>query len=415
MDSKLDAHLEAAAKELPGLAATIVDSSGKQLYHKAFGTTNLTNPSAAAYTTSTPTALWSCTKLVASIAALQLIEQGKLSLDDLAEKYVPEIAGIPVLDTSNKDANGNYTTRPAKTKPTVLQLMTHTSGFSYDFFSKDTLDWELQNNKPPHGYMALAIKDVFKTPLVFEPGTRYEYGISIDWLGFIVEAISGQKLNKYVEQNILKPLSMDATTDHFLSDDRMIVHHRMDANTIVGNPDMKMLDESPVYGGGHYLVGTLDDYSKLLSTILNKGKSPATGAQILKPETVELIFQDFMPEATKNSAEPDKATEPLGAVPSASPALTHSGRFFPGEKLGWSCGLMLNLNDIPGGRKAYSGMWAGMGNLYYWIDPKSDRAGMIMTSLLPFFDEKVLALFADLESVAYGGEVGGLKTFSAPL
>lgn len=416
MDKKLDSHFEAAAKELPGLAATIVDSSGKTLYHKAFGVTNLSSTSPVPYTTSTQTALWSCTKVIASIAALQLMENGKLSLSDPVEKYVPEIANIPVLDNTTKDANGNYPTRPAKTKPTILQLLTHTAGFTYDFFNQSTLDWTLAQSKTPHVYLA-GMKDVFQTPLSFDPGSKYEYGINIDWVGFVVEAITGTSLDKYVEESILKPLGMDSTTKTFTSDDekdRLLVHLRMGDN-IVGNPDMKPPADAEVYGGGHYLISTLDDYSKLLATILNNGTSPTTGATILKKETVQqYLFQDFVPEATKDSPAPDKVADDIGAVTTSAPMLSGTGRVLPGLKLGWSCGMMVNLQDVPNGRKAGSGMWAGLGNLYYWIDPKSNIAGMVMTSLLPFMDVKVLELSDALQAVAYGGEVGDVKGFTAP-
>ncbi len=180
MEAKLDPLFESATKEgqLPGIAAVVLDSSGKPLYRKAFGVNNISAPDSAAYTTSTPTVIWSCTKLVACIAALQLIEQGKLSLDDHVGKYVPEINNIQVLVPTSKDENGNLGTRPMKTKPTILHLFTHTAGFTYDFFDNDTLTWQIQNQKTPSAYLPLGTLDCFNTPLGADPGEKYSKSLT---------------------------------------------------------------------------------------------------------------------------------------------------------------------------------------------------------------------------------------------
>jgi methyl acetate hydrolase len=111
------------------------------------------------------------------------------------------------------------------------------------------------------------------------------------------------------------------------------------------------------YGGGHYLISTVDDYSQILTTILNNGTSPTTGATILKPETVDnYLFKDMIP------ADADRKHVPI--VNSSLPMSTNQAEFLPGQKVGWSCGFLLNLEDVPGGRKSHSGMWAGLGNAY---------------------------------------------------
>lgn len=401
MDAKLDPVFQkaTAGNAMPGVAAAIVDAKGNMLYHKAFGVNDTAASSPTSFTTSTPLLMWSTTKLVTSIAALQLLEQGKISLDDPASKYVPEISKIEVMD--GKDADGKFQTRPKRTEITVRHLFTHSAGFTYDFFDPDTIQWRIQNGHEPCGYMGNSQPYNWISPLKFEPGSAFEYGINIDWLGFIVEAVSGMKLPDYMTKHIFTPLGMSNSTPHFIADKpRLVVHVRGESgkDPLASTPALAPLEDSPAYGGGHFLVSTIDDYATLMSTLLNKGASPATGARILKPETVDTyVFQDQLPAAVDRSV--------IGKVDTPTvPMLTQAGALLPNADKGWSCGLMINSSDVPGGRRKGSGGWAGMGNLYYWIDPTSGLAGIVGTSILPFFEEGVLDLFESLERVAYGGD-----------
>jgi methyl acetate hydrolase len=416
MEAKLDSVFQQATADnaFPGIAATVVDSKGNRLFHKAFGVNDIKDSNSAKFDTTTPLMLWSCTKLITSLAALQLIEQGKIQLDDAASKYVPEISNIPVFD--GKDSDGKLKTRNAKGEITIRHLFTHTSGFTYDFFDVDTLGWRIQNGQTPCAYLANDEPYMYTTPLRFDPGTGFNYGISIDWLGFVVEAVSGLKLQDYFAKNILTPLGMNNSFNTFPEGrDRLLVHTRGESGTepLASNAEMAPPPGLRTYGGGHFMISTLDDYSTLLSTILNGGTSPSTGASILKPETIDTyLFQDQMPATADRS---DLLRVPINPVP----MLSNTGSLLPNTKLGWSCGLMINNEDVPGGRKKGSGMWAGMGNLYYWIDPSSDLAGMVITSVLPFFDAGVLDLFEKVERVAYGGEPeqagSGKAFFTVPL
>ena len=406
MTDKLDALFQKAvdSKSLPGIAAAIYDASGKAVYSKAFGKNNVDDDSAKPYTTSTQTLMFSTTKLIASVAALQLIEQGKLSLTDPAEKYVPEIAKIQVID--GKDSDGKFKLRAAKTKPTILNLITHTAGFTYDFFDHDTLAWRIGQGQAPAPYLGVGSWEAFQTPLAHDPGEKYTYGINIDWLGFVIEAVSGKPLNVYVDENILHPLGLKNTTTNFIDDaNRLVAHTRDEAGKLTPGPQFVPAEKPDRYGGGHYLVSTLDDYCQFLLAIVNEGTHPVSKVEILKKETVrDYVFRDFIPEVGCSPST-------IGDIATSIPQLSAEGKMLPGVDLGWSCGLMLNNEDVPNGRKAGSGAWAGLGNLYYWVDPKAGKLGMIITSVLPFFDEKSLELFDALEKAAYGNEVGKQKTY----
>ena len=338
--------------------------------------------------------MWSTTKVIACVAALQLVEQGTLNINDEVEKYVPGIANIQVMD--GKDSDGKIKLRPQKTKATILHCMTHTAGFTYDFFDHDTLAWRIANDQEPSAYLGKGRMIDFETPMIKDPGSSYCYGVNIDWLGFTIEAITGMTLKDYIDKNIIQPLSMTDTTAHFKDDSsRLVVHMRGEDGSLTPAPPAVPAPEPEKYGGGHYLISTLEDYSQFLLTLLNKGTHPISHVKLLEEKTCDdYLFTDMLPSIC--------GPEGLGDIPSSIPQLTGTGRMLPGIKLGWSCGWLLNLEDTPYGRKKGSGQWAGLGNLYYWVDPTAGKLGLIMSSLLPFFDKEVLYLYDALEKAAYG-------------
>ncbi|RMZ85265.1 hypothetical protein DV738_g373, partial [Chaetothyriales sp. CBS 135597] len=409
LDSKLDPLFEKLVNDkwIPGIAGAIYDANGEALYRKAFGVNNLGDADSKPFTTSTPLSLFSTTKLITSVAALQLLEQGKISLHDHAEKYVPELADIPVL--SGYDANGTAQYRPQRKKITILNLLTHTAGFTYDFFDQSTLEWRVGvQQKEPLRYQTGA-KWAFQTPRIFEAGEDFTYGINTDWLGFVIEAVSGQKLPEYVNVNILEPLGLQNTFANpveYLTktngsiDDLLPLYLRSPEDGSLSTLPAPPADAPPpeVYGGGHFLSGTIDDYSQFLLAIINYGTHPKSKVQILKRETVKkYLFRDFIPQVAPH-------TKKVGRITSSLAQASQTGQFLPGIPVGWSTGFLVNNADVPDRRRRGSGFWAGLGNLYYWVDPTAGRLGIVVTSVLPFLDTRVLSVFDDMEKVAYGGE-----------
>jgi len=234
--------------------------------------------------------------------------------------------------------------------------------------------------------------------LNFDPGHQYNYGINIDKLGFIVEKVSGLSLPEYIKQNITDPLGMKSTGPKLNENNYLKVHVKDGEGKLTAIDAIKPAADPEIYGGGHYLVSTLNDYSKLLLTLLNDGTNPQTGGTILKPESVQnYVFKDMIPAVGCSS-------DGIGMIPvSVTPGTSNSGEFLAGVPKGWSCGLMLNMADSPGGRKANSGAWAGLGNLFYWIDRSHGIAGMFGTSVLPFYDADAVELFEKVEKFAYEG------------
>jgi len=398
MEARLNKAFQAAvdAKKVSGVAAIALDKSGSVLYKGSFGKTNIDDPNAPVLTDTTPIVMWSCTKLMTSVAVLQLVEQGKLQLDDPVEKYVPKINNIQVLD--GFDENGEPKYRAPKKKPTILNLLTHTAGFSYDFFDDATLRWRLHSGRQPASYIATAQYVDVETPLIFDAGERHNYGSNTDWAGFVVEAISGKRLDHYFEEYILKPLGMNDSGSALKPGARKLdIHFRGENGVLTPAPDLAPAVNAEMYGGGHFLYSTLNDYSSFLLTLLNGGKHLQSGARILEEATVkDYLFTDHIHKICSPDA--------VGKVISYIPQVSLNGELLPGLEKGWSCGLMLNPEGSPKGRSPGSGFWCGLGNLYYWMDPKEGKLGLFITEILPFLDPESLFLFDELERAVYGHE-----------
>lgn len=267
-----------------------------------------------------------------------------------------------------------------------------------DFWDETLMKHRLSKSQPPGAYIGIGADWQYSdTWLQFDPGQQYNYGINIDKLGFVVEKLSGLSLPEYIKQNITDPLGMTSTGPTLNEDNYLIVHVRDGEGKLTAVPSIKHAKNPDHFGGGHYLIGTLNDYTKLLLTLLNDGTNPQNGGTILKPETVQnYVFKDMIPSV---GCSPDG----IGVIPqSCAPGASNAGEFMAGVPKGWSCGLMLNMSDSPDGRKANSGAWAGLGNLYYWIDRSHGIAGIIGTAVLPFMDADTLELFEKVEKFAYG-------------
>jgi methyl acetate hydrolase len=274
--------------------------------------------------------------------------------------------------------------------------VTHTAGLSYDVFNTNTLQWRILNKTDPGVYMAAPDRSYYSTPLVHDPGTKFEYGTNIDFLGWVIEAITGTTLEAYIDAHVLTPLGMKSTTPVFADGDEVLyVHHRGADGSLTANATIVPPLTLYPRGGGHFLVSTIDDYSQFLLALLNGGKLPTSETRILKPETVtEYLFTDFIPQL----CSPDG----IGDISVGIPALTNESTFQPDVKKGWSCGMMLNLEARGKGRSEGSGAWAGLGNIFFWLDPVKGKLGLIMSEIFPFMDKEVCHLFDALEREVYG-------------
>jgi CubicO group peptidase (beta-lactamase class C family) len=320
----------------------------------------------------------SMTKAVTAAAAMQLVERGKLSLDAPAADVLPEIGAKGVLE--GFDASGQAITRKPARPVTLRHLLTHTSGLGYDTWNADVMKYRQATGIPAIG----SCQNVaLTTPLLFEPGERWEYGISIDWVGKLVEAASGQRLDRYMTERLFTPLGMNDTGFAIGPAQRLRkarMHTRNPGGFTVMEHEIPQTPEFHMGGGGLY--STVSDYLKFTSALL-KGGGP-----ILKPETVKLMGRNHMAEGV--------LCRPLE---SQLPHMSTDLGFVDGMK--WGLSFMINPTAFPGRRSADSLTWGGLANSYYWIDPAKKVTGVWATQLLPFNDPRAIGAFENFERAVY--------------
>jgi CubicO group peptidase (beta-lactamase class C family) len=320
----------------------------------------------------------SMTKAVTAAAAMQLVERRKLSLDAPASDVVPELGGKGVLEGFDKD--GKAITRKPKQSVTLRHLLTHTSGLGYDTWNADVMKYRQATGIPAVGSCQNA---ALTTPLLAEPGERWEYGISIDWAGKMVEAASGQRLDRYMTENIFNRLGMSDSGFAIGPAQRMRkakMHTRSATGFTVMDHEIPQTPEFHMGGGGLY--STVSDYLKFTQALL------IGGGPILKPETVKTMAQNHMAEGV--------LCRPLK---SQLPHMSTDLGFVDGMK--WGLSFMINPSAFPGRRSAGSLTWGGLANSHYWIDPARKVTGVWATQLLPFYDARAIEAFENFERAVY--------------
>jgi CubicO group peptidase (beta-lactamase class C family) len=371
----------AEREEIPGIVA-VAASDNEILYEGAFGKRDLGKPDAMTL----DSVFWiaSMTKAVTAAAAMQLVEQGKLRLDEPVGTLIPELASLKVLD--GFDENGAPQLRPAKNQMTLRQLMTHTSGFCYDMWNADISRYYEAASLPR---IISCEKKALSAPLASEPGTRWEYGIGIDFVGQAVEAASGKRLDAYLSDNLFAPLGM-RDTGFKLGDDqrrRLVgMHARQPDGTLTPMP-FELPQDPEFHMGGGGLYGTAHDYIRFIRMLLNKGT--LDGNRVLKAETVATMGENQIGDLN------------MRKMNAAIPQVTNDVDLYPDQDKKWGLSFMINTRPTAEGRSAGSLAWAGLANTYYWLDPARNVGGVILTQLFPFADRKVLELFSGFERAVY--------------
>ncbi len=373
-----------ARGDVPGVVAVATDRKG-QTYEGGFGKRVLGE--AAEMTPDTVAWIASMTKALTGAAAMQQVERGKLGLDTPAKSVLPALGKVGVLE--GFDAGGKPKLREAKRDITLRHLLTHTAGFGYDIWNADLAKYQESEGVP--GIISCQDK-ALTTPLLFDPGERWFYGINIDWAGKMVEAATGKKLGQVLHDDLLGPLGMNDTafrvTDGMRT--RMAkIHHRGPDGGLTADPALEIPQEPEFEMGGGGLYSTAGDYLKFLRMMLDEGEAD-NGKAVLKPETVATMSKNAMGESR------------VTLLKTAAPPFSNDAEFFPGLDKQWGLSFMINNEEAPTGRSAGGLAWAGLANTYYWIDQKKGVGGVYITQILPFADVKSLPLFYAFESAVYG-------------
>jgi methyl acetate hydrolase len=375
-NQSIDAAMSQAVerKDFAGVVVMAADRKGV-IYQGAFGVADIAEASALK-----PDALFriaSMTKAITSTAAMQLVEQGRFAIEDPVEKYLPQFANVMVFESFDP-ATGAYRLKPATRPVTVRHLLTHTSGLGYPFTSAILRDF-----KPRAG------EDYPVGPLLFEPGERWHYGTSTDWVGRLVEKVSGVSLEDYFRQHIFTPLGMPDTF-YFVPKDKqarlVTVNHRLaDGSMVKDAAQQPTSGFTPVGGGG--LTSTASDYIRFTRAFLNGGE--LDGGRVLSAKTVALMSENQI--------------GPLGvpALATAIPERSNDFSFVAAGRDKWGLGFLITTDAVPGKRSAGSLSWGGINNTYYWLDPARGITGVIMMQFLPFADPKALAAYDAFERGVY--------------
>jgi methyl acetate hydrolase len=374
---EIDAILQAAvdAAEVPGVVA-MVATERSVVYEGAFGVRRMN--AAPKMSTDTVFRIASMVKLLTSVAAMQLVERGKLKLDEPAAKIDPTLGSPQVL--VGFDAQGAPQLRVTQKSITLRDLLSHTSGFSYQLWDANVVRYlKASRNNPALPHM----------PLMFDPEARWAYGASLDRVGRLIEIVSGKTLDTYFRDHILGPLGMKDTGFSVTEEQRTRqanLHVRKADETLAPQPIEKRTVPK-VFSGGAGIYSTAPDYLTLLQALLNGGG--IARKRVLRPETVAAMSINQIGDLE------------AGVLKTTNPALSNDVDFFPGVRLRWGLGHMINLDPVQDGRRAGSLTWAGLYNTYYWIDPASRIAGVIMMQILPFADERALNVYRQFESGIY--------------
>lgn len=360
LDTVIDTEIQGG--RLAG-AVMIVKRNGQDVVLKAYGSQDIEN--AVPMKTDTIFRIASMSKAVTSIAVMMLYEEGRFLLNDPVGKFIPEFARsvVAVPPPPGSPADVKYVTVPARRPITIRHLLTHTAGLTYgDFAAVDDYKrarlhgWYLIDHDETIGD---AMKRLAQLPLANQPGEAYDYGYSTDLLGYLVEVVSGQPLDRFVAERICGPLGMKDTSYYLdpAKAARLAVVYGVEDGRLVRGEDSKRSDfiDGPrkLFSGGAGLLSTASDYGRLLQMLLNGGE--LDGVRLLSPRTVELMHRN------------------------------HTGELYNRDTGAFGLGFWVNENPGRLGELVGEGAF-GWGSAYfpqYFVDPKEKMIGIMMTQLRP--------------------------------
>jgi CubicO group peptidase (beta-lactamase class C family) len=335
--------------------------------------------------------IYSMTKPLTAVALLMLMEEGLVALDDPVSRYIPGFANLGVYAGGTL---GAFLSAPNVKPMKVVDLLRHTSGLTYGFLNRTNLDAAYRKlhiaEANSEGGLAAMIADLEKLPLEFAPGEMWNYSVSLDVVGWLVEKISGQRFSDFLKTRILSPLGMHDTdfqiptakrdrfaTCYYVKDGKLLVFDDAQNSTYAQPPQLE--------SGGGGLAGTAADYMRFCRMLLNGGE--LDGVRLLSPKTVALMTMNHLP-----------GRRTMTEMMPVTGAFNESGYAGVGYGLGVAVTENVAATGIPGTAGEYS--WGGAAGTYFFNDPKEELAVVFMTQVL--FAADRIKLRRDLRSLVYG-------------
>ena len=379
IDKVLSKPIEAGL--VPGVVAVAADDSGV-IYEGAFGrrAVGSTEP----MTLDSVFRIASMTKAITGTAAMQLVEKGRIGLEQPMGDVLPLVRDVKVLE--GFDGDGTPRLRDPKTPVTLRHLLTHTAGYGYDIFNPDLARYVQIAGLPS---ILSRKNDALRVPLLFDPGSGWEYGIGLDLVGKVIEEVTGEDLESYFRRHILDPLGM-RDTGFLLRNDmarRLVGTHMRGPD---GKPiaiSIEPMEEAEFHTGGAGLFSTAPDYVTFTRMLLAGGA--LDGVEVLKPETVKLMARNAIGDLN------------VPMVRSNNPALALEVETFPGQVKKWGLTFLINTKDIEGFRSAGSLTWGGVHNTYFWIDLEKRITAVALMQILPIGDPHVQETMIGFERALY--------------
>jgi len=362
-------HAYVDAGKLPGVQ-TMVSRRGQLVHHDCYGATDV--ETGRGVDADTIYRIYSMTKPITSVALMMLHEQGRFLLENPIHRFLPEFAESQVWDGGTAEAPQ---TRPATRAVTVHDVLTHLSGLTYGFHFQHPVDQlyraaDLGNFTEPTYDLAEGIRRLASLPLLFDPGTRWNYSMSTDVCGRLIEVMSGQPLDQFLREQVLEPLGMHDTafTAPEADLDRCcpLYIRGSDGTLQTFAPARSMVRPKPFLSGGGGLVGTAPDYLRFCHFLLNGGE--LDGARLLGPRTVAYMSRNHLPGG--------RLLNELGQSTFSETAMDGSG-FGLGFSTVEDAAAMQNLAS----EGEFS--WGGAASTAFWVDPVEQICVVFMTQLLP--------------------------------
>ena len=376
--ARIDSLIPVAIKAglLPN-AVTFIAHNGQIVHHKAYGYRNIEEQ--IPLQKNDIFRMASQTKAITSVALMTLFEEGKFLLDDPIERYIPEFAHPQVLETFN-EADTTYTTRDAKRPITIRHLLTHTSGIHYGILGggQGSMMYAKEHipavNSLENITCEEVVKRIAKMPLMFDPGDKYQYGMNTDVIGYLIEVLSGKKLDVFITERVLRPLGMNDTYFYLPQSEanRLVTLYSSTPKGMVVNSNPSY-QTYPVNGaktflsGGAGLCGPIEDYARFCQMMLNHGTF--NGAKILSRKTVDMM-----------------TTNHIGTL-----AINGKGNKFG---LGFEIINHPGATGTPVSQDAYR--WGGMYYTDYVIDPAENLILLFYTNVQPYRGPGIHETFRNL-------------------